>query len=473
MNLIQFLRILWARRLLVLVPAFVALAVGTLVGSLLPERYPGVARLMLDTIRPDPITGIGVGGRDARDFVRTQVQLITDERVVGDAVDRLGLTRDPATIARYAASGFREEDGGIRRWLVNQIKPRISAGVLGNSAVMEIRYEGPSPEFAKAVAGALRDAYVAETLRLKVDTAERTGAWYREQAQKTARAIEQAEAERAKFMAENGIILTAGPGSPDLETAKLQSLQQSLAQAQANVSAQQIQATAQTAVNPLADQLRVQLTAVDEEIARLSEQLGPQHPTYRAAVARRAIIQQQLANALRQQGAAASAISSASQSTLRQIEQQIAAQEKIVQQRKPLLEKLAVMDQNIAALRKSYDEQINRSNVLDLESEVRETSFIILGDPVAERTPSYPNRILISSLSFLGGLALGLLAALFVEFSNRRVRGVEDLAYATGAPVLAHIASRRPAVPLRARLQRLLGRRRRDAVEGGGELQAI
>ncbi|WP_448577535.1 GumC family protein [Thermaurantiacus sp.] len=472
MNLIQFLRILWARRWMAIIPALVALLVGLLISSLLPARYPATARLMLDTIRPDPVTGIGVGGRDSTGFIRTQLQFLTDDRVIGDAIDRLGLANDPATIARYADSGFSEEDGGIRRWLINQFRPRISAGIIGGSDIMEIKFEGQTPEIAKAVAGALRDAFVAETLRLKIDTANRTGAWYREQAAQTARDIAALEARRTAFMAENGIVLVQGPGSPDMETAKLQTLQAALSQAQASVSSQQVAVTASGAVNSVADQLRVQLSAIDEEIARASEQLGPQHPAYRAAVARRAVVQQQLNNAVRQQSLASGALVGASQAALERIEQQILAQQKIVQERKPLLDQLAVFDQDIASLRQSYQQQLERGNFLDLESKVQETSFVILGDPTAERTPSYPKRGLIASLSFVGGLGLGLLAALLLEFSARRVRGVEDLSYATGAPVLAHVGGRTRGSP-RLGLQRLLGRRRRDDDAEGGELQAI
>lgn len=472
MNLVQFLRILWARRWMAIVPAFVALLVGLAISYLLPARYPGTARLMLDTIRPDPVTGIGVGGLEATNYIRTQLQLISDDRVIGTAIDRLGLANNPATQARFAESGFSEEDGGIRRWLIGQIRPRVSAGAISNSAIMEIRYEGESPEAAKAFAGALRDAYIAETLRLKVDSANRTGAWYREQAERTSREIAALEARRSAFMAENGIVLVEGPGSPDMETAKLQTLQASLSKAQETVSNQQVAVSAAGAVNTLADNLRVQLTAIDEEIARASEQLGPQHPAYRAAVARRQVVQQELNNALRQQGAAASAVVNAAQSSLDRIEAQIRQQEQVVQARKPLMDQLAVYDQDIDALRKSYQDQLARGNILDLESKVEETSFVILGDPTAERTPSYPKRGLIASLAFLGGLGLGLLSALFLEFSARRVRGVEDLAYATGAPVLTHVGGRTRS-SARLGLQRLLGRRRRDEDAEGGDLQAI
>lgn len=469
MNLIQFLRIFWARKWLILGSMLTCLVVAVTVASFLPKRYPGTARLMLDTIRPDPVTGIGVGGRDARDFIRTQLEFIRDERVAGGAVDRLGLVNDPATIAAYAASGFTDEDGGIRRWVTNQIRERTNAQVVGSS-ILEIIYEGPTPESAKAVAGALRDSYVAETLRLKTDTAGRTSGWYREQADRTKRDLEALEARRTAFMRENNIVLTGPPGSPDSETAKLVSLQEALASSKAALGQQQVAISAASATNPAADAIRIQLAAIEEEIARLSEQLGPSHPTYRAAIARRNIVQQQLNNALRQQGVASTVIANASRDAAQRLEAEIAAQDQIVMARKPLLEQLTLLDREVDLKRQQYEQEIARSAALGQQAAVQETSFVILGDPQSSRTPSYPQIGLVALLASGVGLGLGLLASLLLEFVGRRVRGVEDLSYATAAPVLATITDRQPSA-LKHVVQRLLGRRRKDGDEG--ELQAI
>jgi uncharacterized protein involved in exopolysaccharide biosynthesis len=469
MNLIQFLRIFWARKWLILGSMLTCLAVAVTVASFLPKRYPGTARLMLDTIRPDPVTGLGVGGRDAGAYIRTQIEFIRDERVAGGAVDRLGLANDPATIAAYASSGFSDEDGGIRRWLVNQIRERTNATVIGSS-ILEIVYDGPTPEAAKAMAGALRDSYVAETLRLKTDTAGRTSGWYREQSSRTKRELEELEARRTAFMRENNITLVGPVGSLDSESAKLQALQEAMTSTKAALGQQQVAISAATATNPAADAIRIQLAAIEEEIARLSEQMGPSHPVYRAAIARRNIVQQQLNNALRQQGAAASVMSNASRTAAQQLEAEIAAQEQIVMARKPLIEQLSLLDREIELKQLQYSQEVARASALGQEAQVQETSFVILGDPQASRTPSYPQIGLVAMLASAVGLALGLLASLLLEFMGRRVRGVEDLSYATAAPVLATITDRQPS-PLKDTVQRLLGRRRKDGDEG--ELQAI
>lgn len=469
MNLIQFLRIFWARRWLVLGTALATFVAATLVASALPKRYGATARLLLDTMQSDPVTGSGVTIRETRPYIFTQTELIRDPRVTGAVVDRLGLANDPATIAAYQASGFREEDGGIRRWLANQIASRISAGQVGATAIFEIRVEGPTPEYAKAVVGAVRDAYVQESLRIKTDAAGRTSAWYAEQAEKERQLLEQAEEKRNAFMKANNITLTAGPGSPDVEMAKLTALQSAQA-AMRSTSGTALAATGEALPNVAADQLRVQLAAVEEEIARASEQLGPEHPAYKAALARKRAVEMQLANATRQQEATRAASANIARGSLAQLEAEIRAQQALVLARKPIYDELLALDREVELRRTQYERALARSADLRLVSDVSETSYVILGDPIAEQTPSYPKMARVMTLAGIFGVVLGLLAALAAEFIARRVRGAEDLAYATGAPVLVSVGTPPPS-PLRLQLRRLLGRR--SDREDDSELQAI
>ena len=58
MSIIQFLRILVARRLLILL-AMVSVSAGALVvAKTLPPRWEASSRVMLNTIKPDPVTGL-------------------------------------------------------------------------------------------------------------------------------------------------------------------------------------------------------------------------------------------------------------------------------------------------------------------------------------------------------------------------------------------------------------------------------
>lgn len=466
MSLIQFLRILLARWKMIVGTMLACLAVATVVAMLLPKRYPATARVLLDIGRADPVTGETVSARD-RSYVRTQMELIRDMRVAGQVVDQLGLANDPATVAAYEATGRTEADGGIRAWLGQQIIDSTSAEVVAGSSILEISYQSSSPERSKQVAGLLRDAYIDQSLRFRTDAAGRSGDWYREQADKARQALSTSEQDLASFMTKNDIVVVNGM---DGESAKLSALQGALQQARGSQSSTDAAVAGRLANDPVADQLQVQLAAIEDELALAGARLGPQHPSYKALLARRNTTANQLSQARAKSQQGVSALAGAATRSVSQLEAQVSEQEKVVLQRKPVLDEFIRLNREVELKRGQYERASSRTDELRLQADVSEAGLVVLGDPVAKRTPSYPKVNLIIGLSAFFGLALGTLAAIIAEFIARRIRGHEDLAYASGVPVLVTVGASAPS-PLRLRLQKLLGRR--GSPDGDIEPQAI
>ncbi|MCV5968852.1 hypothetical protein, partial [Lactococcus petauri] len=78
----------------------------------------------------------------------------------------------------------------------------------------------------------------------KTDSAGRTADWYREQSLRALKALNAAEATKAKFEQQEGIVM--GPGNIDAENVKLAGLQQALMSARASVGAQDYEAVKQS-----------------------------------------------------------------------------------------------------------------------------------------------------------------------------------------------------------------------------------
>jgi polysaccharide biosynthesis transport protein len=124
MSLIQFLRILAARRGIILAALLSCFLVALIMSQILPKRYEATSRVMLDTVSPDPVTGISIGS-NYRAFVKTQTELIEDEQTAGRVVDRLGWANEPELIKAYA----RATDGkgtDIRRLLSRAALSRLN-----------------------------------------------------------------------------------------------------------------------------------------------------------------------------------------------------------------------------------------------------------------------------------------------------------------------------------------------------------
>lgn len=470
MSLIQFLRILVARRWMILLPALACLLVATAIAMMLPKRYPATARVILDIVNPDPVTGQSPAGRNPMPYIRTEIQLIKDMRVAGLVVDRLGLTQNPAMIAAYEETGRSAADGGMRNWVGQSLVNNTDARLVSGSNILEIQYQAPDPEQARQIVGALRDAYVESSLRYRVESAATTGNWFSEQATKAHQALMASERVLADYMAENNIVLVGGV---DSETAQLQALAATVQAVRSQEPSSTAAATAQLGRDPVVAQLRMQLATIEDELALAGSQLGQNHPSYKAILARKGTIERQIRMAEANSQTGVAAVTGATQQSLAALERELKQQEEIVRKRKPVIDELIRLNSDVTLKRSLYERAMARTEDLRMQADVSQTGLVILGDPSSSTTPSYPKIPLIMTLATLVGLAFGIFAAIVTEFAARRVRGQEDLAYASGAPVLVAVRATRPS-GLRLAVRRLLGRKPDGPDEPGtGTLQVI
>ncbi len=438
MSIIQLLRILIARRWIVFGCMILSLIVAGAVGKILPARFPATARVLMDNFKPDPVTGTMMNAAGLRSFTRTQIELIKDYRIAGEAVDKLGLTNNPDLLAQWQAQtgGY----GDFRRWIADRIIDSTRVDLVENSNIMALTYEASNPEVARRTVNALRDAYIENSLKFRTDSAGRSAEWYREQANRALKSLEAAEAAKTKFEQDNGIVMTS---AGEAETVKLASLQAAVTAARSNESVQQFEAVRQSTTSGVVDQLKVQLATLNDQIETASERLGTKHPTYIAMLSRREQLERQLGReqaAARQAGAAQLG---ATRGSIASIEAAYEAQRAKVFAMKEKLDKLNQLVSEVMLRRAQYEQAAKRTADLQLESNVADAGLIVLGDATVSGKPSFPNWPLIIGLATGAGLALGIVMGLFVELVNRRVRGSEDLSYAARVPVFAVIAERR------------------------------
>lgn len=454
MSPIQFLRILMARRWIILATLVTCVVVALGVASVLPERYPAKARVLLDIIKPDPVTGQMISGGFARGYTKTQIELIQDYRVAGDVVDKLGWAQNPAVVASWQSE--TGGNGDLRRWGAQRIINATSANIVEGSNILEITYEAPNPDVAKTIVSLLREAYIDASLRFRTDSAGRTADWYLEQADRAQRALATAETAKSKFEQANGIVMT--PGGTEAESTKLAGLQAAVLSARGSEGSQQFQATMQATTSNVVDQLKIQLATLNDQMEQAAEKLGIEHPTYKAMISRRNLLNSQLSKETAAARSAGAAQSGSSRQSVAGLQAEYDAQKAKVLGMKDKLDQLAQLQRDVDLRRSQYEKAAARTADLRLEANVSESGLVVLGDAIGSSTPSFPNWPQIGGLSVAFGLALGIALAVLTELLARRIRGSEDLSFASKAPVLAVIADAAPT-PWRDRLRRLLSRR--------------
>src|SRR5262245_47475877 len=120
MSIFQFFRIIWAYRILILICTAACFVAGTLIVNLVEPRYEARSRVVLDVIKPDPVTGQVMASAFLRAYTKTQTEMVKDPQVARLVVEDLKWAQNPAMRRAYRdrRSG---EDLDFTRWAAQQV----------------------------------------------------------------------------------------------------------------------------------------------------------------------------------------------------------------------------------------------------------------------------------------------------------------------------------------------------------------
>jgi len=405
-SLRQILRALWARRLIVVLATLGCLAGAAVPVMLLPWRYQATSKLLIDLSSPDPVSGVSIPGKALSAYVNTQLRVIADYRVTGAVVDALGWTGAPSLIDQYN----RRPPGDsrdFRRYLADLVAPGIGAKLLADSNIIEISYVAASPDAARAIADAVRTAYVDQVLVQQREASLKTALFYDEQADRWLKRLQQSTEASTAYSRAKGAVLVDDVG--DTANLQLRNAETTLPSARGGAREQ-----AGSTGGPAAE---LALGQVDARIAGLASLLGPNHPQLVQLRSQRAALAAAAA-AVRSRGAAAQG-TAASGSVAGDVGRVLANREKVGQ--------LRLLGGEAAILRDRYTAARARAVEFHRNAEATTTTLTELGQTVAQPRPIFPNLPFVLGGAATLGLLLGTLVALLTELLGARVRGPEEI----------------------------------------------
>lgn len=416
MSVGQFLVIFWARRVLIFWATVSCLIGALIVCALLPPRWTSSARVMLDYVKPDPVTGQVIAGAATRAYVATQVQLVTDYTVAGKVAEQIGWLTDPNLIRGYGArSGKDQRD--FRHWLADIVAQNSKAKLLEGSNILEISYTASTAKGATAVAEALLKSYMDATLDQRHEDAERNAVWYEEQTAKAKQGLEDAVAAETVFEKQNGIVMQ--DNKMDAETARLQALTMQ-------------GAPIATPYVPTTDssQASAQLAEVDSQLAVAKKVLGPNNPAMQGLVSKR----QALASEVDKEQANLRAMAAhATAGGVKALDSAVAAQKDKVILESDKIGRLNQLQQDVELRKEWYQRTTAKAAEFREQAVSADIGVTPLGTATTPKAPDFPNYWLIVPGAIVLGLGVGVLVSLLMELLGRRVRGADDLAL-TGEP---------------------------------------
>jgi chain length determinant protein EpsF len=456
MTIKQILRILWARKWLVLsLAVFVALA-GTATTLLLPKQYTAESAMVVE-MRIDPVLGALAPSLAAPGYMATQIDILKSERVAGRVVKMLGVERSPSAVAQW-----RDQTNAkipLERYFANLLQRGLNVEPSRGSNVINVSFSAQDPIFAQAAANAFVQAYMDVSVELRVAPARESTAFLDSQTKVLRGNLEAAQEKLSKFQQDRGIIVS--DERFDQENARYQALTAQLSSAQAervdavtrsrnsgNESSPEILS------NPAVQGLKSQLTTAETKLTELSAVVGKNHPSRIQLEAQIAQMRQQIAAESRRVTGSTSTISRTSGQKVEELQAMVDEQKLKLQKLRADRDLEAVIKRDVDTAQRAYEAVSSRVGQFTLESQNNQANTRLLSPAVEPLEPSRPKIAVGIAGSILGGLMLGTLAALGWELLDRRVRDPEDMMVMAGVPVLGVMrpeGSKRP--PFRRMLQ--------------------
>jgi uncharacterized protein involved in exopolysaccharide biosynthesis len=413
-----------------LITLLCCLAGGAYVVLTVTPSYDATARVVMNNItKADPAFGMVISTKTVDAYVRTQIGMIRDVQVVAPALESMGWMDDPNMLSAYSARP-PNDTRDYATWLAQRVIPGLQAYPVEDTNMLEIRFRAPSPELAKLVVGAIRDAYISSAVADRRAAADADADFQTARAEAIRAELVALQTKQSEFARKSGILWQTGIG--DLDTRRLSQLA-----APERPSGDIYQ--------PRVGPSRAALVEIDSQIARAAETLGPNHPRLLQLRRMRATLAQQAA----QEADVGESVRAAAAAQARAQAAVLAAQTvKVLGQGKDRVEVQLLQDQ-IEAKARAYADTLKRVASSRQMASTIESGLTPIGEPEALPHPAFPNKALIFGGTGAFGLVAGVLLAMLTELMNLRIRTRIGLAAAAAVPILGSVPKFKTAQPAR------------------------
>ena len=434
----QYLRIVWARKWLVLVLFVVVAAAGIAVTMLLPRQYTAETSLIVE-MRIDPALGALAPALAAPSYMATQIEVLRSERVASRAVKILGVERSPTAVAQWREATKAKIP--LERYFADVLERGLAVEPARGSSVINLSFTAADPIFAQAAANAFAQAYMDVSVDLRVAPARQSATFLDEQSRTLRANLEKAQATLSKFQQSKGIVVS--DERLDQENARYTALISQLAMAQAErveTSTRQRNTGGEMSPDVLQSAavqgLKAQLAGAETKLTEVSSVMGKNHPARLQLEAQIRELKQQLAAEVRRVAGGTSVTNRGSSQKVGELQAMVDQQKRQLLALRADKDQIAVYARDVEAAQRAYEAVAQRLGQLNLEGQNNQANTRLLSPAVEPLEPSRP-RVLAGIVgSILGGLAAGLAAAFALEAMDRRVRRPEDLIVIAGVPVI-------------------------------------
>ncbi|MEO6895363.1 MAG: Wzz/FepE/Etk N-terminal domain-containing protein, partial [Caldimonas sp.] len=387
----QYLRIVWARKWIVLV-LFILIAIGGTAYTLyLPKLYTAETSLIVD-IRIDPALGALAPALAAPSYMQTQIEILKSERVASRAVKLLGVERSAAAVGQW-----REATGAkipLERYFAGVLERGLTVEPARGSNIINLTFSGTDPIFSQAAANAFAQAYMDVSVELRVAPARQSATFLDDQSKSLRAALESAQSRLSKFQQSKGIV---SDERMDVENSRYGQLLSQLSSAQAervDTDTRQRNTGGESSPdiisNAAIQSIKAQIASAETKLTEISAIVGKNHPQRIQLEAQLGELRQQLAAETRRVAGSSRVSSRGSSQKVGELQAMVDAQKRNLLSLRSDRDQIAVYQRDVDAARLAYDAVAQRYSQVSMEGQNNQANTRLLSSAVEPLEPSKP-----------------------------------------------------------------------------------
>lgn len=418
--------------------------------------YEATAKLRLD---PGRTTSLGLsdlgGSEGSQDSLSTEIAIIQGDSVaiatlhsLSDA-DFLKFTGKPKNAYDLIPGSTKLTPA--QELILAHLQGSLSAKEVEGTQIVAVSVRDPDPAMAALLANRVVDAYLLQSVRSRVNSADEVTRRLSDQLDTLRKNAEESQRRLADFEEKNNIVGTDsanGASTGNTTTDRLRLLNTSLAQAQANriIKEAQMQAVAGHPAVLASLYPNPQLTALESEqgrlygeAARLSSKYGPKYPPLEEINAELKKLQVQIdANTANQQNSLKQEYDAAV-ATEKLLQAQYAEQEKKAYAINRQEADYSALQSEVSASRDLYMTLQRKLQQAGVNAGLAAVNTMLLENARIPLLPLEPKKQTILGFGLLLGLFVGVGVAFLMEAAQDKIQNREQLERSVHIPLLASI----------------------------------
>ncbi len=461
------------RRRLLVCSVILALLLASAYLAVVKTRYRAEAQLQL--LRQDSAASTAPAGDSGLDnaldlnlTMETYVGVLTSDNLALQVIEQLSLEGKPGylvTAGRSHREELSREQGRPlaetrfrREAVLKQFKSHLNVSVVSGSRLISIGYLSPNPELARQIVSHLVSDFITYNEQVRTKAVDDSNASLTRQLDELRHNAEMSQQHATELQQNAGIYGT--DDTRNLALSRLAALNQQTVSEQenlngklailnaietnggpeaiSNLSSTSGQSSVPESVNALASLqgLRQQKAALSSQLALANSKYGSNNPQVKQ-------IQDEIASQQREIDDETSRLRKRAENdvaTARErntdLQRQLGEQEGAVSRESRNANSYLLANRDAAASRELFEHLLERSKETHVLSGVEDNSVSIIDEAHVSASPASPNRLLILAGALGGGLVLGLLAVFLQEGLDRSVRDGGAMQRLAGAPLL-------------------------------------